>query len=172
MGKRAIAKLLNDRCIPAFRGRNGWHHSSVQRILQNPAVIGHYQAYTRDIDDEGVRHYEKAGAVIENHFPVVIEPDTYWTAQGAIQGRSKNAAGRHGASNANVLRGLCKCLVCGSGLTYINKGRLGGHSSLHRGAARPMHSGVSPSLSGDRVGAIAIYPNAGFWARDAGTHAG
>ncbi len=36
LGKRAIAKRLNDRCIPAFRGRNGWHHSSVQRILQNP----------------------------------------------------------------------------------------------------------------------------------------
>ncbi len=72
--------------------------------------------------------------MIENHFPVVIEPDTYWTAQGAIQGRSKNAAGRHGASNANVLRGLCKCLVCGSGLTYINKGRLGGQFLLCTGA--------------------------------------
>ena len=36
MGKRKIASLLNNAKIPAFKGANGWHSSSVRRIHRQP----------------------------------------------------------------------------------------------------------------------------------------
>jgi DNA invertase Pin-like site-specific DNA recombinase len=42
LGKRAIANRLNQEGIPAFRGKGGWHHSSVERIIKSDAIRGIY----------------------------------------------------------------------------------------------------------------------------------
>ncbi len=44
VGMWKIAKRLNDADVPAFEGKNGWHQSSVNKMLDNRAVIGEFQA--------------------------------------------------------------------------------------------------------------------------------
>jgi DNA invertase Pin-like site-specific DNA recombinase len=62
MGKRTIARELNRRRIKTF-GSDLWQDSYVHRILNNPAVLGFYQAYkqrkgeARSLNGEPIANY-------------------------------------------------------------------------------------------------------------------
>jgi hypothetical protein len=119
LGKRRIADRVNRDGIPAFRGRKGWHSSSIQKILSNEAVLGIFQP-CRKIDGKRIPD----GPPISGYFPAIIDEAEFWQAQEAIKNRRHRSAGRKGPANSNLFSGLGVCGSCGVGLVFINKGPL------------------------------------------------
>jgi len=114
MGGRSIAARLNrGKDQPKF-GPTGWHHRTVAMLLHNREVLGFKQP-RRMVDGVSV----PAGDPISDHFPQIIDPDTFYAVQGAIKGRNVGASGRHGKTLPNLLRGIARCGICGGALHYV-----------------------------------------------------
>ncbi|MDP9559932.1 UNVERIFIED_ORG: DNA invertase Pin-like site-specific DNA recombinase [Rhizobium nepotum] len=120
-GRREIVRRLNAEGIPAFRGNNGWHTSSVAKIIQSRAVLGEYQPHTGTHRN---RNRRPEGDPIQNYYPPIVDGGTFWQAQGAMQGRRQDAAGRKGMSGSHLFQGLAKCAHCGGSMHVQNKGPL------------------------------------------------
>jgi DNA invertase Pin-like site-specific DNA recombinase len=116
LGKRQIAARLNREGIPAFRGKNGWHESSVAKILANEAALGIFQPH-RCMNGKRVPE----GEPIPNYYPPIIDEALFWRARGAVEGRARGAAGRKGKTYSNLFQGLGECDECGASLVYVNK---------------------------------------------------
>ena len=117
LGMGAITSRLNREGRPKF-GRTGWHKRTVAVLLHNPEVMGWKQPH-KMVDGVPVDD----GLPIKDHFPEIIEPDTYWAVQGIIKARHTGAAsGRIGNTFPNLLRGIARCTDCGSPLHYIRIG--------------------------------------------------
>ncbi|WP_192110093.1 recombinase family protein [Roseibium polysiphoniae] len=130
-GRRTIANRLNEEGVPAFRGKNGWHASSIAKILSSRAVFGEFQP---GIGSNSARNHRPEGDPIKNYFPVIVDETTYWRAQGVIAGRRINPAGgettvvrgkggRRGHGVSHLLIGLGKCHSCRGPMHIINKGQ-------------------------------------------------
>jgi hypothetical protein len=117
LGKRVVAATLNRDGIPAFRGNNGWHHSSIHKIIRNEATIGIFNPGRME---DGKRVIE--GDPIREYYPSIISDELFWRVQEAVKGRQRASAGRKGTAFANLLSGLGTCLPCGAGLVFVNKG--------------------------------------------------
>jgi DNA invertase Pin-like site-specific DNA recombinase len=117
LGKRKIAIRFNQESIPPFRGKNGWHQSTIQKIISNEAVLGIFQPHRR-VNEKRIPE----GDPIPHYYPVIIEEALFWRAQSAVKGRRTGAAGRKGKSYPNLLQGLCSCELCGGNLAYADKG--------------------------------------------------
>ena len=125
MGKRKIASLLNNAKIPAFKGANGWHSSSVRRIIGNRARLGFYQPRLADGTPDGD---EKEG-----YYPCVLDTpelkSLFWRAIARRDARKPtgytSSAGRTGRGYPNLLKDLVRCQYCDSGLVSPNKGKSG-----------------------------------------------
>ncbi|MEH0292524.1 recombinase family protein [Agrobacterium sp. CCNWLW71] len=119
-GRREIVRRLNSEGIPTFRGGEGWHTSSVAKIIKSRAVLGEYQPHS-GTHRNGNRKAE--GDPIPDYYPSIIESATYWQAQGATQGRRQNAAGRTGMSGSHLFQGLARCAHCDGAMHIVNKGK-------------------------------------------------
>jgi DNA invertase Pin-like site-specific DNA recombinase len=116
-GKRRIAKRLNGDGIPAFRGRDGWHESSVGKILETEAVLGVFQPH-RKVGGKRIPD----GPPIPGYFPAIVDEATFWQAQEAVRSRRIGAAGRKGDEVSNLFSGIGVCDECNANLRYIDKG--------------------------------------------------
>jgi DNA invertase Pin-like site-specific DNA recombinase len=116
LGNRKIATRLDAEGISAFRGMNGWHESSVQKILSNEAVLGIFQPH-RKIKGKRV----PVGEPIPDYYPEIIDETLFWRARSAARARQTGAAGRKGKTYSNLFSGFSYC-DCGSSLVYVNKG--------------------------------------------------
>lgn len=130
-GRRTIAARLNQEDRPAFRGKNGWHASSIAKILSNRAVFGEFQPGT---GSHSSRNHRPEGDPIRGYYPVIVDEETFWKAQGAIAGRRgerteegviivRGKGGRRGHGVAHLLIGLGRCERCQRPMHLINKGR-------------------------------------------------
>jgi hypothetical protein len=117
VGKGSIASRLNAAGVPAFRGKNGWHASYIQKVLSSDAALGSYQPHTM----EGGRR-TPIGPPVPGYFPAVVEESLALKARAAIIARRKGAAGRKGSDFRNVLTGIAQCAACGGSMTYVGKG--------------------------------------------------
>jgi DNA invertase Pin-like site-specific DNA recombinase len=117
LGKRAIATRLNRAGIRPFRGNNGWHHSSVAKLIANDALIGNFHPCRME---DGRRTPD--GPPIESYYPAVVPVDLFWRAQAAVERRDHRAAGAKGRGYSSLFGGLVKCGSCGGSLVYVNKG--------------------------------------------------
>jgi len=125
LGCYTIVRRLNEQRIPPFgRGRKnkqgvqGWHSSSVLKILTNRAVLGEFQPHRRN---NGKR--EKVGEVHKDYYPAIIDEELFLRAQAAREGRRiKSAAVKKGKNVANLFSGLLKCAYCQSTMRFENKG--------------------------------------------------
>lgn len=118
-GKEASSKKLNIEGIPSFKGKT-WGVSSLDKVLNNRAVLGEYQPYSVQVDGSGIR--QKSGEPILNYFPAAIDESTFYQAQAAISGRRVSGASKQSA-NFNVWQGVAKCNLCGSAMHMVNKGK-------------------------------------------------
>lgn len=118
-GRREIVRRLNAEGIPPFRGGDGWHTSSVAKIIQSRAVLGEYQPHS---GTHKARTRKPEGDPIPDFYPAILDGETFWRAQAATQGRRQRAAGRKGTVGAHILQGLARCGACGGAMHIINKG--------------------------------------------------
>ncbi|ATP52685.1 recombinase family protein [Pseudomonas putida] len=127
-GQAVISRRLNQGNVPVFgstrstkekpRNKSGlWGTSSVEKILNNRALLGEYQP-THLVG----RVRENDGEPVEGFYPVVISPDVFLQAK-AARAQRKTAGATKQSKNFNVWQGLAKCRLCGDAMHLINKGR-------------------------------------------------
>jgi DNA invertase Pin-like site-specific DNA recombinase len=137
-GKRMIARILNERGIPPFRGET-WGHSYIGKLLHSRAPLGEWQPCDKDGKPDGEPH--------PNHFPQIVDAALYQKARAAIVSRrtiTDNGAvtGKY-AGRTGSMRNLF------SGLVW--------DASAGFDAAVPMHytdpgKGAKPRLSTEKTG--------------------
>lgn len=125
-GRAATAKALTDDGIPLFKPDRktkglayGWGTSSVDKILNNKAVLGIYQPYSVQVTTDGKR--QPSGDPIPDYYPQIIDESTFYRAQAAINARRISASTKQ-TKNFNVWQGIAKCAECGTAMHLINKG--------------------------------------------------
>lgn len=117
-GRNAIARILNEEGIPAFKTKNGWGASTINQILNNEAVLGVYQPYTKDEDGKRV----KRGEANRKYYPPVIDRETFERAKAAVSGRDATKA-RKQTPEFQIWQGIARCALCGSPLHSYSNGR-------------------------------------------------
>ena len=116
-GDHSIVRILNERKIPTFGSSITWQKSSITKLLKNRALIGEFQPH-KMVNGKP----EKAGPIIENYFPIVIQPSKFQKAQVARQSRKVCGAGVKSKCSSNLFAGLLYCAECNGKMHYINKG--------------------------------------------------
>jgi DNA invertase Pin-like site-specific DNA recombinase len=124
VGRRLIAKRLNEDKVPTFSGAGGpklkgeprWIDSYIDKILRNRAVLGEYQPRKRSGEADGQARLD--------FYPPIVTPDLWQRAQESTKARriSMSFAGRAG-SIRNLFSGLLFDAENSRPLHYINKGR-------------------------------------------------
>jgi DNA invertase Pin-like site-specific DNA recombinase len=109
-GSPKIAKLMNERFkIPPLATAKFWTQSGVASVLASKAVIGVFQR--RERPDE----------IIENYFPPIIKPETFYAVRERVVGRRRKA-GIKGEVVNNLFSGLIYC-PCGSKMRAVNSNK-------------------------------------------------
>jgi DNA invertase Pin-like site-specific DNA recombinase len=113
-GCRQIAATLNREGVPPFARL--WEISAVGRLLRSRSVMGEYQPKVR-----GETGRVAAGAAVPDYYPQIIDPETFWRAQGMLDGRNVlKVRGREGKGVANLFTGLLWDASDGSPMQYKN----------------------------------------------------
>ena len=96
MGKRLIARRLNERKVPTFSETTpAWAHSTVQKILFNRAVLGEYQPYKgrpgrkgngTKINGESLKRVPD-GPPRLGFFPAIVSQDLWGKAHASMSAR-------------------------------------------------------------------------------------
>jgi DNA invertase Pin-like site-specific DNA recombinase len=129
-GKALIIKTLNRESIPSFKGKT-WNTSSIQKILNNRAVIGEYQPFVGSGADR-----KPSGNPISGYYPRIITESTFYQAQQASASR-RSAGATKQSDTYNVWQGIVRCIDCLSSLHLVNKGTPPkGSKYLHCAGAR------------------------------------
>lgn len=136
IGAITIARRLNadgvnvfDRAgqgIKSTRKANGWHHSTIKKILVNRAVLGEFQPTRKSPTSKGKR--EPDGPVVRDYYPLVpgLSEDLYNRATQARLSRrapdGRGRGGRRGHQVSNLFAGLCICHQCSGPMHLHRKG--------------------------------------------------
>lgn len=102
--KRAIARDLNERNVPPFRGAKlGWQPSAIVALLSSRSVIGEYQHRSNG---------ENVGDPDPTYFPQIVSNEMWQQAIDARHAKVMTGRGRD-IRHRNVLSDLAVCGVCG-----------------------------------------------------------
>lgn len=100
-GKQRIARLLQTHKVPTWgvkgKAANSWHHSYVQKILMNRAVLGEHVLWAKR---DGVR--TPVTEPLKGYYPPVIDPTVFVR----VQARGPGPKGPLGKNLHNLFRGL------------------------------------------------------------------
>ena len=134
MGQEAICRVLNQEQEPLWGngGRVGkyWHRSHIKALLISRAPAGFYQPHTTAHDSQGKVLRTRSGTEIAGYFPEIVEPELFQKVHSMIlTDAPREAVALSGLRNP--LAGLCRCLLCGNGMTRVMKG-----ASQRAGGAR------------------------------------
>lgn len=113
---RKSGESLDDFTLRAQQGGT-WHTSTVGRLLRNRALLGEYQPYQDDPEDDSKRI--PVGDPIQGYYPAVLDEQTFLRAQAKAERRGR-FPGRRDASLKNWLQGLLRC-TCGHSFVRKNK---------------------------------------------------
>lgn len=124
-----LAKELNQNKVKTISKADLWHHSYLNKILDNPALYGALEVFRNDISfsemkQRYVRKRVKTGIVIENYFPALISKEDFDYLQSIRKNRG-GRKGRKGEKFSNLFTGLAVCGECGSTMRYVSKGAKG-----------------------------------------------
>lgn len=115
-GADRIARIFNTEGIPAFQGKNGFHKSYIQKILNNYAVIGTFQPYIRD-----GRKRVPIGEPIPDYYPRIVSDGVFHETQERLRSNARGG-GRTGKVN-NLFAHIAKCGICHAPMQFIDKGK-------------------------------------------------
>src|SRR5262249_17925920 len=119
-GHHSIARMFNRENVPVIsikKNSKAWYSSYVLKILQNPAVIGHYQP-CKVVNGKRV----PVGEILTDYFPPVV-PDRLFYKVRDMRRSKRNPSGPKGSNGGNLFQGLARCHECGSAMHKVNKGK-------------------------------------------------
>lgn len=142
MGLHGIARVLNADRVPPFQPKSdGWHDSTIAKIVTGPAAIGTYQPHEKH-RESGRR--VPVGPPLVGYYPAIVDEALYYRVQALRSSRKVVGAGRKGVGFTNLFTGIARCAVCGSPMVLVRKGLRGGTylvcSSARRGLGCPYNS--------------------------------
>ena len=159
LSTRAIARLLNERGIPAWgpqnaqkSGQPGWSLTSIRRMISAHQVEGDYIPKTvegtHQERDPNANLAEMPGRVAD-YYPRIIDADTVARARAALGARASGSRGNNRQTFNNLFSGLCRCSGCSGPMEFRkpwSRGRNGpetmrgymncSNSNLRRGCDR------------------------------------
>jgi DNA invertase Pin-like site-specific DNA recombinase len=118
VGLESIARELNQKGVPPFRKGKMWYRSYVQKIRDNPAVIGTFTPHKDEYTSQGKRRIPLEPLL--NYYPVILEQDVFSQVQAMVQTRSPSP--KKGRDVQSILAGLATCPHCGGSMTRVTKG--------------------------------------------------
>jgi hypothetical protein len=117
-----IAARLNDDGFKTFNGGKHWSPASVLSILRDDAVMGYFQPHRYEKQPDGRIRRVPDGDVVEDYYPRLAPPALVQRAREGLANRF-NARGRSGPTWANLVKGLCRCALCGGKVHYFERVR-------------------------------------------------
>ena len=118
VGLELIAKELNQSGVKPFGRGKMWHRSYIQKIRDNPAVIGTFVPHKEEYTTKG-----KTRVPLEpllNYYPSVVDEEIYHEVLSMTQSKSPRTKIAHGIQS--ILAGLAACPKCGGSMTRVSKG--------------------------------------------------
>ena len=115
LGGYTIAKLLNEKEVPAFGTSKKWDQSTIYNMLSSRATIGEYQK-KRVFEGKEV----PVGEPIPNYYPAVIDRKIFEAAQTARRDNLSMRRGRKGKQITNLFAEIPRCSYCGSKVKLHN----------------------------------------------------
>lgn len=106
----------------------GWRDSFVEKLLHNPAVIGHFQpSRLSTSEDAGTnKRLVPEGEVIQDYFPAVVDAGLFYRVQQRFQENTtrRKGEGKGGRTSTvhNLFSYIAKCGYCGKPMAIVPKG--------------------------------------------------
>jgi DNA invertase Pin-like site-specific DNA recombinase len=113
-GITRLVRHANKSNLPVPGNKQSWHLSLIKRLFANRALIGEFQPY----QDTPVGRMPE-GSPIRGFYPVVIDPDLFYSVQ-ALRVKAAKFPKRRDGNNYNYLQGLASC-ECGGSWRRMNK---------------------------------------------------
>ena len=128
VGQATIVRMLNREEVSPLQERmknrpsKGWHTSTIQKIINSPALYGAYQPMTGGEGKERV----PVGEPIEDYYPALIEKSEFDELKHQRADRATRGRGVKGKGFANLFSGLLYCAYCGGSMNtigYVENGK-------------------------------------------------
>jgi hypothetical protein len=125
IGPHRLEARLNEKKVPTFnRRKKVWNRSFIRVLLSGRAVLGEMQPHRSIKDEKGKNVRVPDGDPIEGFYPAVVTEDLWYAAQEGIRSRRGTGGPVVAGAVPNLFAGkLARCAYCGSGMTYVNKGK-------------------------------------------------
>lgn len=144
-GRHPLAQMLNDENLAPFRHGDGWNPSTVHTLLTDRRVLGEFQPMKK-IRGKRV----PVGDPIKGYFPQVIDDQTFYRVQAAIEERWTGAQPGSKVKVHNLFRSLGRC-ACGGAMEYRDKRSKWSPGEKHRYlVCARFHRGMKDCTNGDR----------------------
>jgi DNA invertase Pin-like site-specific DNA recombinase len=117
-GVEGIARDLNRRGIPTWRGGKQWHRTYIRRILSKPNAVGALQPMETVTGKDGKKRYVPTGTPLDNYYPAVVTDEEWIAAQA-----SRQAPLGPKTSLRNAISLIAKCPHCGGTVVRVGKGK-------------------------------------------------
>ena len=125
-GIDGIARSLNERCVPTWRG-NGrrktadhWRGSYIRKVLLSTAPIGTFTPHTTTHDETTRARRDEPMTPVENVFPPAVDAEMYWRVNRRLS--TKAPRGRNGVQPPkSIIAGISFCATCGHTVTRVAK---------------------------------------------------
>jgi len=135
VGQASIVKMFNEERVPTINYRQkghgeGWHTSTIQKIVCNPALYGQYQQVSSVMEFDAQsgqrrRMSRPVGDPRPDYYPAIITKEEFFAVQAMREERLSRARGVKGEAFSNLFSGLLTCGYCGSTMNVI------GHKPKH-----------------------------------------
>ncbi|MCW0368319.1 hypothetical protein NB699_003302 [Xanthomonas sacchari] len=124
VGRGRTVKYLNKNGHPSFRSPSqGWQSSSVTKLLKNRALIGYYQPFRLEYDEQtGTKHRVPDGDEVADYYPVAIDANLFRRVSTKKYTPAVPLRGRQGESLSNLFTAMVYCKWCGAPMSFTNKG--------------------------------------------------
>jgi DNA invertase Pin-like site-specific DNA recombinase len=121
VGQATIVKMLNREEVPVLQERmkkrqsKGWHASTIQKLINHPALYGAYQPTS---GGKG-KVRKPVGEPVEGYYPALIDKAEFDDLRHQRADRATRGRGVKGKGFANLFSGLLHCAYCGSTMNTI-----------------------------------------------------
>jgi DNA invertase Pin-like site-specific DNA recombinase len=117
LGTDKIISTFRDEGILSFSGSATWPRSSMNRLLTNSQVIGHFEPH-RKVDGKRISR----DVTHEAYYPVVVSEGVFYKVQAGRRRRRQVSQGRPSRNGGNLFTGIVKCGACGNPMHYKSYG--------------------------------------------------